>query len=74
LIPAPHDQQERSAIKPLPDAARPTIKWRLRYAGEPQSRTVMTGIPTCINCHSFARDGKTLGLDVDGPLNDRADG
>jgi Flp pilus assembly protein TadD len=72
LIPPPHDQQERSAIKPLPDAALPTIKWRLRYLSEARSRTVMTGIPTCINCHSFARDGKTLGLDVDGPLNDKA--
>ena len=26
---------------------------------------------TCANCHSFSLDGKTLGLDVDGPQNDR---
>jgi Flp pilus assembly protein TadD len=26
---------------------------------------------TCANCHSFSLDGKTMGLDVDGPQNDR---
>ena len=31
----------------------------------------MEGLPTCVNCHSFSRDGKTLGLDVDGPGNDK---
>ncbi len=31
----------------------------------------MTGLPTCGNCHSFSRDGKTLGIDVDGPPNDK---
>jgi tetratricopeptide (TPR) repeat protein len=71
LVPPPVERTERSAIKPLPDAALPTIKWRLRYITEPQSRTVMTGIPTCINCHSFSRDGSTIGLDVDGPQNDK---
>jgi tetratricopeptide (TPR) repeat protein len=71
LIPPQLERSERSAIKPLPDAALPTIKWRLRYITEPQSRTVMTGVPTCINCHSFSRDGATIGLDVDGPLNDK---
>lgn len=72
LIPPVMDQQERGAIKPLPDSYLPRIKWQLRYVGEPHSRTVMTGIPTCINCHSFSRDGKTGGLDVDGPINDKA--
>jgi Flp pilus assembly protein TadD len=72
LIPPVMDQQERGAIKPLPDSYLPRIKWQLRYLGEPHSRTVMTGIPTCINCHSFSRDGKTGGLDVDGPINDKA--
>jgi Flp pilus assembly protein TadD len=72
LIPPDPHQQERSAIKPLPDSVLPKIKWRLRYVGETQSRTVMEGIPTCINCHSFSKDGKSAGLDVDGPLNDKA--
>ena len=31
----------------------------------------MENLPTCANCHSFSRDGTTLGLDVDGPQNDK---
>jgi tetratricopeptide (TPR) repeat protein len=56
---------------PVPEALMPSIAWRLRYVSEPQSRLMMTNIPTCINCHSFARGGKWLGLDVDGPSNDK---
>jgi Flp pilus assembly protein TadD len=26
---------------------------------------------TCANCHSFSADGKTLGIDLDGPQNDK---
>src|SRR6185369_1367554 len=36
-----------------------------------QSRVVMENLPTCANRHSFSSDGKTLGLDVDGPKNDK---
>jgi len=36
-----------------------------------QSKVVMQGLPTCANCHSLSRDGRTLGLDVDGPQNDK---
>ena len=32
---------------------------------------VLDKFPVCGNCHSFSRDGKTLGLDVDGPANDK---
>ena len=28
-------------------------------------------MPTCANCHSFSGDGKTMGIDVDGPANDK---
>ncbi len=28
-------------------------------------------MPTCANCHSFSRDGKTMGMDVDGPDGDK---
>jgi len=28
-------------------------------------------VPTCLNCHSFSRDGKTMGIDLDGPNNDK---
>jgi len=61
----------KSVPAPVPEALMPSIAWRLRYVSEPESRLMMTNIPTCINCHSFARDGKWLGLDVDGPGNDK---
>jgi Flp pilus assembly protein TadD len=71
LIPPPPESEERGVIKPLPDSVLPLIKWQLRYVSEAQSKTVMTGLPTCANCHSLSRDGKTLGIDVDGPQNDK---
>ena len=71
LIPPPPESEERGVIKPLPDSVLPLIKWQLRYVSEEQSRTVMTGLPTCANCHSVSRDGRTLGIDVDGPQNDK---
>ena len=71
LLPAPEDVQQRGVIKPLPDSALPKVKWQLRYVNERQSKTMMTGLPICGNCHSFSGDGKTLGIDVDGPANDK---
>ena len=58
-------------IKPLPDSVLPKIKWRLRYVSSSENKVIMEGLPTCANCHSIARDGKTLGIDVDGPQNDK---
>jgi Flp pilus assembly protein TadD len=69
LMTSPH--AEKGSIQPLPTSALPLIKWRLRNIGEPQSRTVMEKLYTCANCHSFSLDGKTLGLDLDGPQNDK---
>ncbi len=71
LIPPPPESEERGVIKPLPDSVLPMIKWQLRYVSDAESKTVMTGLPTCANCHSLSRDGKTLGIDVDGPQNDK---
>ena len=71
LIPPAPETAQRGVIKPLPDSVLPKIKWQLRYINKPQPRTMMTGLPTCGNCHSFSRDGKTLGIDVDGPANDK---
>lgn len=71
LIPPPPESEERGVIKPLPDSVLPMIKWQLRYVSDSDSKTVMTGLPTCANCHSLSRDGKTLGIDVDGPQNDK---
>ena len=62
---------EKGSIQPLPPFAIPLIKWKLRNIGEPQSRIVMEKLPTCANCHSFSADGKTLGIDLDGPKNDK---
>ena len=68
LIPSP---TVNGVIKPLPPFAIGLIAWRLRNVGETQSKTMMQGLPTCANCHSFSLDGKTFGLDVDGPQNDK---
>lgn len=59
------------AIQPLPPSALPLIQWKLREISQPRSHTVMANLPTCANCHSFSRDGRTLGLDMDGPRNDK---
>ena len=71
LIPTPPEEGERGVIKPLPDSVLPKIKWRLRYVSDTENKVIMEGLPTCANCHSIARDGKTLGIDVDGPQNDK---
>lgn len=68
LMPSP---TEKGVIKPLAPKMMPLLKWRLRYLDEPRSRTVLEGMHTCANCHSFSRDGGTLGMDLDGPHNDK---
>ncbi|MCW5964596.1 MAG: tetratricopeptide repeat protein [Bryobacterales bacterium] len=68
LMPA---EQEKGIIRPLPKAALPLVAWRLRYVDETRSRVLLEDMPTCANCHSFSKDGKTLGLDLDGPANDK---
>lgn len=55
---------------PLPfDYARKnleTIRWHLGdISVDKPSRIMMSGIPLCGNCHSFSKDGKVLGMDVD---------
>jgi dipeptidyl aminopeptidase/acylaminoacyl peptidase len=62
---------QKGSIQPLPPFAIPLIKWKLRNIAEPQSHIVMENLPTCGNCHSFSLDGKTLGMDLDGPKNDK---
>jgi tetratricopeptide (TPR) repeat protein len=69
-VPLMPNQGSKGVIRPLAPEAIGLIKWRLRYLDEPRSRVVMEKISTCANCHSFSADGKTLGLDVDGPQND----
>jgi Flp pilus assembly protein TadD len=70
-VPLMPSESEKGVIKPLAPQAVPLIAWRLRNIGDTQSRVVMQGLHTCANCHSFSADGSTLGLDLDGPQNDK---
>jgi Flp pilus assembly protein TadD len=63
--------EEKGPIAPLPQRALPLIKWELRDIGKPESKVMMEHLPTCANCHSFSMDGKTMGIDMDGPRNDK---
>ncbi len=58
-------------VQPLPPSAIHLIHWRIRDIRQPASRTVLKDMPTCANCHSFSLDGKTMGIDIDGPSNDK---
>lgn len=62
---------DKRVVTPLARSAMGLIEWRLRYVSEHRSRLLMTGLPSCGNCHSFSNDGKILGMDVDGPGNDK---
>lgn len=70
-VPLMPSETEKGVIKPLAAPSVPLIAWRLRNVGETGSRLLMEGLHTCANCHSFSRDGKTMGMDVDGPQNDK---
>jgi tetratricopeptide (TPR) repeat protein len=58
-------------IQPLGPDALPLIAWRLRVVSRRDTKLVLKGMPSCGNCHSFSRDGKTLGMDIDGPSGDK---
>jgi Flp pilus assembly protein TadD len=64
-------ETEKGVIKPLAAGAMQLIQWRLRSIDQPQSRVVLESMHTCANCHSFSRDGKSMGIDMDGPQNDK---
>ncbi len=70
-VPLMPSESEKGVIKPLAPQAVPLIAWRLRNVAKTQSRLLMEGLHTCANCHSFSADGKTLGMDMDGPQNDK---
>jgi tetratricopeptide (TPR) repeat protein len=70
-VPLMPSELQKGVIKPLAPNAIPLIAWRLRNIGEKESHVLFTGIHSCANCHSFSRDGKTLGMDLDGPANDK---
>jgi len=62
---------KQGKIAPLGAKAIPLIAWRLRDVSLPESKLVLKGMSSCGNCHSFSLDGKTLGMDVDGPDGDK---
>jgi hypothetical protein len=68
LIPS---KTQTGIIQPLAKQDLPLLAWRLRNIAQPSSRLLLTGLHTCANCHSFSADGKTLGMDLDGPSNDK---
>jgi hypothetical protein len=70
-VPLMPSATEKGVIKPLAASAVPLIEWRMRDISQPSSHVVMTDLHSCANCHSFSRDGKTLGLDMDGPQNNK---
>ena len=70
-VPLMPSQTKEGIIKPLDQSALPLIVWRLKDISRDDSRALLTDMPTCANCHSFSSDGKTLGIDVDGPDGDK---
>ncbi|QOY89881.1 tetratricopeptide repeat protein [Paludibaculum fermentans] len=70
-VPLMPSDAEKGVIKPLASTAIPLIAWRLRNVAETSSRVVLEGMHSCANCHSFSGDGKTMGMDLDGPRNDK---
>ncbi len=70
-VPLAPSVTEKGVITPLGESAVPLIAWRLRDISNPLSRLLLTDVPTCTNCHSFSADGKTLGMDLDGPKGDK---
>jgi tetratricopeptide (TPR) repeat protein len=71
-VPLMPSKSESGVIKPLDTNKVPLIAWRLRDVSQTQSRVLLTDMHTCANCHSFADDGSTLGMDLDGPANDKS--
>jgi Flp pilus assembly protein TadD len=41
------------------------IRWRFGPVSSKNPPVVLENLPVCANCHSFTRDGRTLGMDVD---------
>jgi tetratricopeptide (TPR) repeat protein len=68
LMPA---ESAQHVVQPIAPNALPLVAWRIRDIAKPESRVVMHDLHTCANCHSFSADGKTMGLDMDGPGNDK---
>ena len=71
-VPLMPSKNAAGVIKPLDSRAVPLIAWRLRNVAETRSHVLLEDMHTCANCHSFSGDGKTMGMDLDGPENDKS--
>lgn len=70
-VPLMPSEGKKGIVQPLAPSNLYLINWRLRDISRDESRIVMHDQHTCVNCHSFSADGKTIGIDVDGPANDK---
>ena len=70
-VPLMPSEGKRGVVQPLSPSLLYLINWRIRDIAQPESRIIMHDLHTCGNCHSFSKDGKTMGMDVDGPGNDK---
>lgn len=70
-VPLMPSEGAKHVVQPLAPSAISLINWRMRDISKPESRIVMRDVHTCANCHSFSADGKAMGLDMDGPGNDK---
>jgi hypothetical protein len=70
-VPLMPSRGTNGVVEPLAPSTIHLIRWRIRDIRQSESRTVLGNMPTCANCHSFSGDGKTFGMDVDGPANDK---
>ena len=70
-VPLMPSEGANHVVQPLAPNAVPLVAWRIRDIARLESRTVMHDLHSCANCHSFSADGRTMGLDMDGPGNDK---
>lgn len=69
FIPVVNEKDDN--IFPLQQFNMRFINWRLRDVSRWESKIVLRDMPTCSNCHTFSRDGKWMGMDIDGPQSDK---
>ena len=70
-VPLMPSETTEGLIKPIAKRALPLISWKLRDISKPSAAVVLKNMPTCANCHTFSRNGRVLGIDMDGPGGDK---
>jgi Leucine-rich repeat (LRR) protein len=56
----------QGVVSPLEPEVAAGVAWRVRDISRPESRVVMQGMVACAGCHAFSRDGRTVGLTLQG--------